>query len=270
MKALISKMNTFLLVVALFSLTGCKIGKWIENLLNSIVENERKSVEQFISEAQIDIIANVENWERILNDLKNDIPDLEKEVKQDIDELIQRSVSHVGIEVKCEISYMGDMIFQGLEQIKASFLGQVPTAVKGMICDISPDAIDMALAPNDRNKVTITGYNLDKTGFKMYHISHDGTKTDVTSNLTVTSPFKLIANLGSSGIVIGKNSKKLQVVVDNGLARVMQIIGIFNGICEEEDRSLDSKRITIKPELVRGDREFKGHGPCTFVNLSLY
>lgn len=256
----------FLLPAIIVLYSGCDA----INKLKGTIDDHANQVETILTNAEDALQANAENWESILRNALADLPNDQERVKQDLQLLIQRGIAHVGIELRCNISFMGDMLTQGLRRIKASFLGQTPPPVQAFICDMSPEAVDMNRPPNTRNSAIVTGYNLDVSNVKMFHVANSGSRSDVTRFLSVTSPFKLVINLGSNGLVLNNNSGKIQIDIGKGEIREIPIIQKLPEICKESDRSFNVSNIKVIPTKTRGDREYNDHGPCIRSNAEIF
>jgi hypothetical protein len=255
--------------IVLLSASGCS---WWDDLMNNInwAEREYSNTEDTLNRAIADINANSQNWQRIMQKAIDDINPKERQVRQDLEELMQRGVHTAGIEARCDICYLGDMLVQGLQRIEAKIKNQPVPPLKPFICDVSPSAIDMNLDPNRRNNVEIYGYNLDMSWLKLYHIMETG-QVDETPQFTVTSPFKRVINLGANGIALVPNSVKIRMDLGNGENRDIPIIQQWPDICVTRDFNTGASSIQVIPSRTGpGDKEFDGHGPCIRATAQIY
>lgn len=251
------------------SLSGCG---WWDTLEDSVEFSEREllNVEDILNRAIADIDANSENWQRILQTALDEVGDTERQVRQDLEELMQRGIHTAGLEARCDISYLGDMLVEGLQRIRATVLNEPPPPVRAVVCDASPSAIDMNLDPNRRNNVEVYGYNLDLESLKLYHVLESG-QVNETTNFTITSPFKRIINLGSNGIALVPQSVKLRMDLGNGENRDVPVIQKWPDVCTTRDLNTSSASIQVIPTHVGpGDKDFHGNGPCTQATAQIY
>jgi hypothetical protein len=111
--------------------------------LNSTVNTHATNIEDILNGAIQDVTAHSANWQTIVQGALDKLPAAETQVKQDMENLIQRGIANAGLEVRCDISFLGDMIVTGLKAILAKVLNQPPPAQPAVVCDASPPAIDM-------------------------------------------------------------------------------------------------------------------------------
>jgi hypothetical protein len=162
------------------------------------------------------------------------------------------------------------MLAQGLQGILAKFRKQPVPPLKAVVCDASPAAVDMNLPPNNRNNIEVYGYNLDQAWIKLLHVRTSST-TDVSAQFSVTSPFKRVINLGSTGVALQTDSVKLRMDLGAGALRDIPVIQAWPSICTTRDFHTTSASMQVVPTHVGpGDNEFAGHGPCTRADARVY
>jgi hypothetical protein len=263
-----SVLGAALLLCAL-TFAGCKIWDKIAGIIET-VQTEVHGVEGVIDDAIEKIGANSEDWQSILEEALDDLPDAERQVKADMELLIQRGVSHIGLELRCDISYLGDMLTNGLRKIKADFLGQPAPQILPFVCSFSPPAIDMNLAPNSRNTVYVYGYNFDLDPMKLYHRKTGGVRENVSQHFNYSTPFQKVINLGATGIVLGAQSEALEVEF-GGMVLTIPVIQAYPDLCKDpwEKTVAVSPKKVIPQKIGEGDNEFSGHGPCIVARAVL-
>lgn len=268
-----SKGITALLLSVMFVttvfLSGCA---WWDNLMGKIdfAEREFSNTEDILNRAMADINANSENWQRIIQTAIDQLDPAERQIRQDLEELMQRGIHTAGLEARCDIAYLGDMLVEGLQRIRATVRDEPPPPVRAFVCDSSPSAIDMNLDPNQRNNVEVYGYNLDQPWLTLYHVL-DSRQVDETKNFSLGSPFKRVINLGSNGIALVPQSMKLRVDLGNDENRDIPIIQKWPDVCTTRDFSTESTSIQVIPAHVgSGDKEFHGDGPCIQARARVY
>lgn len=218
----------------------------------------------------MDINANSRDWQRIIQKAIDSVPAAEAQVRQDLQNLMQRGIATAGLEIRCDISYLGDMLKDGLQAILAKVKKEPLPPVNAVICDASPSAIDMNLSPNGRNNIEVYGYNLDQTWLKLFHVAQNG-QSDETGHFNTISPFKRVIDLGASGIALGPQSLKLRMDLGNGGYREVPVIQKWPEVCETRDFDTSSSSLQVYPTKTgSGDNEFYGHGPCVRANARVY
>jgi hypothetical protein len=258
-----------LLIALVLGGSGCK---FLNSILGKIdfFQREFSNVEDILNRAIVDVDANSANWQLIIQKAIDDLPQAEAVVRQDLQNLMQRGIATAGLEVRCDIAYLGDMLAQGLQGILAKFKHQPVPPLKAVVCDASPAAVDMNLPPNNRNNIEVYGYNLDQAWIKLLHVRATST-TDVSAQFSVTSPFKRVINLGSTGVALQSDSLKLRMDLGAGAMRDIPVIQAWPSICTTRDFNTNSASLQVVPTHVGpGDNEFAGHGPCTRADARIY
>lgn len=244
--------------------TGC-----FEEQVNTLT-SQFQNTEDILNRAVLDISANSQNWQQIIQNAINQINPAERQVRQDLEELMQRGVANAGLETRCDISYLGDMLIQGMNRIIAKVKGQQPPPVSAFICNASPSAIDMNLDPNRRNVVEVYGYNLDDPTLRLYHVTSSRTQ-DKTSEFSEVSPFKRVINLGLNGINLSPQSELLRVDLGHGEKTEIPVIQAYPAICTTKDHYTDAYSIKVIPaKYGPGDDDFDGNGPCIRASAGIF
>ncbi len=167
-----------------------------------------------------------------------------------------------------------------IKAIKANVNNTTVPIEEPKICTLIPALIEMKLPANQRNSVMITGYFLkeDFSKYRLYLEQRNGQRLDKTNSLTVSSDFKLIINLGSSGITLDNNSNKLVLVWSNNVVTEIPVVQKQLEPCKIWEKTLTGlPQMVIYPEHKplpwngnKGDIEFDGHGPCTTGSISIF
>jgi hypothetical protein len=237
--------------------------------LNSTINTHATNVEDILNGAIQDVTAHSANWQTIVQGALDKLPAAETQVKQDMENLIQRGIANAGLEIRCDISFLGDMVVTGLKAILAKVLKQPPPLQPAVVCDASPPAIDMNLAPNARNQVEVFGYNLDQTDLKLFHV-RTSNELDVTSHFALLSPFKRVIDLGATGVILDAQSVKLRIQISGGVNREIAILQKFPTPCAVRDFQTNSSQMQVIPTKVgQGDNDYDGHGPCVTATASV-
>ena len=134
---------------------------------------------------------------------------------------------------------------------------------------------------NQRNLITLTGYflNEDFRKYKLFLFNQNGSSSNRTSSLSASTDFKLLVNLGSSGITLNENSAKLVLKWNNIIISEIPVLQRQPEPCRVREREFTGlPTMVLYPEhkkdpridKPKGDKEFQGHGPCTTGNVSIF
>ena len=234
--------------------------QWLNDIFRQFM-----GTENILNQAEIDLSANSENWQRILQTTIDDLKAKDTEVANELNLLVQRGIANAGLTVQCDISYLGDMLIFGIERIKAKLSGTEPQPFRAFVCNASPPDVDMNLDPNRRNAIEVYGYNLDQGNLRLYHVT-DSRQEDRTGDFATVSPFKRTINLGLNGIHLDAHSQRLRIDLGDGVYRDIAVIQAYPKVCETKDITLTTQKMTVFPiKFGSGDNDFDGNGPCVRV-----
>jgi len=273
-----SSINIFFLTLILlvFSISSCKLGG---EAVDS-VKDATAVTTAILERASSEISADASNYGAIMQEAIDKVDDqaIRNQLANARDDA-NKIVAAGGTEFKCTIQFAADFLNKRIAAIRAKLLKKAIPKEYPAICQVIPASIDMNRSPNQRNEVSVTGYFLmeDISKYQLYHVSSTGVKTDQTISLSTSTDFKLVINLGSSGITLNKNSAKLSLTYDNQLISDIAVIQPQPEPCKIKERTLTGlPKLVIYPEhkaesgLKKGDKEFNGNGPCTKGNVSLF
>jgi len=262
-----------LIAILAFSLNSCSVFNAIKDLINlpDAFTNLGNDTNQILDQATRDINANASNFNEILNDAIDNINN--NTVKNALQELLENAIVTDSTEIRCDIQFVGDYIVKEIYRIKAEYNNEDAPIFDPKICSTIPEVIDMNLPPNQRNSVNITGYFLtdDFSKYRLYLYDVNGARYNKTSALSQSSSFKLIVNLGNNGILLNNNSDRLILYWDDAIVTEIPVLQHIPEICDTREWTFENlPKLIIYPEHKRnpwnhkkGDKEFKGNGPCT-------
>lgn len=272
--------NTFVWLLFFMFVGGssCNIFKWGVDHLGDAITNLGNNTNQILDKATNDLNGNAENYGNIMTEAINQIAD--QHIKEQLQNALDNAIVTTSTEVRCDIQFTADYLVKKIKAIKAEFNDEPVPAEEPTVCTNIPSIIDMNLTANQRNSVMITGYFLkdDYSKYKLYHYTIDGTSTNKTSSLSAISDFKLVINLGSSGITLNENSGKLVLMWGSELITEVPIIQRHPEPCDIRERTFTGlPKLVVYPESKKspwvdekGDLEFDGNGPCTRGSVSIF
>jgi len=276
----LKEFSSLFFVLLLLSFSSCGIfNKEIEEIKEVLI-GTANSTTAILDQAVSDLNGNAENYGNIMQEAIDKIDD--QNVKNQLSNArddANKIVATAGTEFKCSIQFTADFLKKKIKAIKADLLNRPIPKELPVFCQIIPASIDMNRPANQRNEICLTGYFLkeDFSKYKLYHYASNGNKTDKTISLTVSTDFKLIINLGSSGITINENSAKLSLTYDGEMISEIPIIQRQREPCKIQERAITGiSNLVIYPDHKKspwqsiGDKEFKGHGPCTKGSVSIF
>ncbi len=279
MKTTFLKKLTFIVSITIVlcgtsvTFTGCEAIKRFLKILPDILDNTNS----ILDEAVNNITANAENYATILQGAINDVKNAH--VKEQLEDALSLAIKNVSDELKCDIQFTGDYLIKRIRAIKAEYNNQPLPPQYPMICVVYPDAINMNLPANMRNDVTISGYFLkeNRNSFKLYLYSSGGLVADRTSDLSLSTDYKLKINLGSNGITLSQNSSKLVLKLDDEIISEIVVLQRQPEPCATKTWTYGNlPNIVVYPVhkdfpgRSGGDKEFSGHGPCVRASVTVF
>ena len=212
---------------------------------------------------------NSRGWQSILENTVSQLTeDFQSSVRNEVSDLLARSISTASGEFRCDMDFIGNRIRYSLISIKAKLTGKEMPPLPPELCNIIPLAVDRELVPERLNKVEIYGYDLDAKGLAFYHQTGSA-MTNVTSYVSKPTHYHLVINLGSNGVRLNAQSNKLVAKWNGEFLSDIAIIQPSTPVCKTKIVSVPSSTITYLPPNTRGDKEFAGHGPDVTCSVKL-
>jgi len=189
------------------------------------------------------------NIQSILDDLDDKIIGEAREIiDTDVAELASNTIAVTGIEFRCNVDFLGNRVKRKLEQLKRKLLFKKPLPIEPVICQVVPPIVDMSVSANERNKITISGYDLKKDGdLKMYLVNDSSNEVDYTTEYSASTLYQGIINLGANGIPINQSSKRLELRFGDDVISEVPIIHAFADICETKTITKSVDPFTCRP-----------------------
>ncbi len=266
-------------IFASILIAGCGIGDSVDKITKKVDEVTDKvtdTVEDLAnttSDIAGDTVATIDgaidaldrnsaSWQTVLQDLTKQLTaDAQSTIRNEISDLLNRSVAATGVEMRCDLDFIGARVRQALVRIRAHLLNEPEPPAEPALCHVVPAAVDMALDANRRNKIEIFGYDFDTTPIKVK--LHDKSRTiDASKHLNMLTHYHMTLNLGGNGVPLTNVSNRLTLEWENDPISSIAVIQPATPVCKEEIKTVPpSAEITFTPQHTQGDKEFFGFGP---------
>jgi len=233
-------------------------------------------VEQKVIRPVVDIldeaIETLENgslgWQSVL---QNTIDELQANghtiVRNDVANLLTRTIQDVGVEVRCTTDFLRDRVKEDLIRLRARFTGETLTLVP-VFCVPNPPSVDYAFVESGNlTSITIDGYNLDAAKIKVFLVDRQNQRVDVSTKLASPTQYVMTLNLGSNGVPLSPQSDRLEFELPSGL----QTVNINQPRAVEQVETIQPFFTEpLCPTKIGGDREFDGNGPDVTASAVLF
>lgn len=257
----ICQLLLWLIVLAPIMISGCSIGEKIDKVTDTVTDITGDTVAAL--DNAIDALdRNSSSWQVILQDTTQKLTaDAQSTVRNEISDLLNRSVAATGTELRCNMDFIGSRVRQALVRIRARLLHQPIPPVEPALCHVVPAAVDMALDASRRNKLEFFGYDFDTTPIKV--TLQDKSRTlDVSSNLDRLTHYHMTLNLGANGVPVSSASNRLTLEWQDRPISSIAVIQPATPVCKEKDVPISPRAyLSYTPPHTRGDREYSGNGP---------
>ena len=251
----------WLVILAPIMISGCSIGDKIDKATDKVSDIAGDTVASL--DGAIDALdRNSSSWQTILQDTTQQLTaDAQSTVRNEISDLLNRSVAATGTELRCNTDFIGARVRQALVRIRARLLHQPIPPVEPALCHVVPAAVDMALDASRRNKLEFFGYDFDTTPIKV--TLQDKSRTlDVSPNLDRLTHYHMTLNLGANGVPVSSTSNRLTLEWQDRLISSIAVIQPATPVCREKTETYTrSTYLSYTPPHTRGDREYSGNGP---------
>lgn len=257
-----------LIICAVFAclpviIAGCSIGEKIDRVTDTVSDVTGNTVAA-LDDAIDALDRNSSSWQTVLQQTTDKLTtDTQSTVRNEVSDLLSRSVAATGTELRCNVDFIGSRVRQALSRIRARLLHQSVPPVEPALCSVVPPAIDMALDTSRRNKLEFFGYDFDTTPIKVLLHSKSGA-TDVSSKLDRLTHYHMTLNLGSNGVPLSNASDRLTLEWENRPISSIAVIQPSTPVCEEKILNppfTSEATMPYTPPHTRGDRDFSGNGP---------
>ncbi len=150
-----------------------------------------------------DIQQNSEVWQAVLQRVADQLPqEIDETIRIDAQSLATRSIAVAGVELRCNIDFLGVRAIQSLQRLKAEVLGQNPPLLSPSFCQVDPPSIDLKVSPEKWSTAILYGYDLDHTDtagrlLQIWLLDSQGNSTLLPeSRIGRTTHYQITLNLG--------------------------------------------------------------------------
>ena len=162
-------------------------------------------------------------WEKVLEETRDKLIEAgQSTLANEVSNVIAKAETDAGIEAKCFVDFLRLRAKNDLIQIRAALTHEQPT-LQPVFCNPTPDIVDLALAPQRRPAIEISGFNLSASQVAVYTVSTSG-RTDVSRHLANPSEYLLTLNLGSNGVPLGPQVDKIEFHLSDGQVRSVTVV----------------------------------------------
>jgi len=271
----IRRSQLWLVIFASILIAGCGVGDSVDKITKKVddVTDKVEDLTNTTSDIAGDTVATIDDaidaldrnsasWQTVLQDVARQLTaDAQSTIRNEISDLLNRSVAASGTELRCDLDFIGTRVRQALVRIRAHLLNEPEPPVEPALCHVVPAAVDMALDANRRNKVEVFGYDFDTTPIKV-KLYDKSRAVDVSKHLHVLTHYHMTLNLGGNGVPLSNASNRLALEWKNDQISSIAVIQPATPVCKEEIKTVPpSAEITFTPPHKQGDKEFFGFGP---------
>jgi hypothetical protein len=200
------------------------------------------------------------SWRKTVEETRDVVIDeANSSIRNELTNLINDGVAATGIEVRCNIDFVGNKTKQKLihmrNQIAVKY--KIPrrseAPLEPGLCQVIPSSIDLNLPPKRRSQLKLAGYDFDKDTIMVFLLNGDQ-EIDVTSRLAQTTKYLLTLNLSpANGIDFSSESNKI-LIKTIGSNKLISEINVI--------QAADSKEKKMKAKTWR---MVKGEGECAIT-----
>lgn len=249
-------------MVGCLSMGACGIGD-LADPINNVANQIQTAINA------IDV--NSAQWQEIVRDLQEQLPEVENDLKADVDEVLQRGIKATTVSAIAAGDFVARRVQEALSRLKAEFTGEPVPVYPPAFLGFTPDAIDVRRVLDDQvNAITMYGYDFDRrdpAGKSLELVLlRDGQFVDMTYALTLATHYEGKLNLAANGIPMSKGCTLLQVKWDGKVISTLPILQPDPP--QPKNIKVNLQGITYRPPHTRGDKEFDGNGP--YVEMEAY
>jgi hypothetical protein len=196
------------------------------------------------------------SWRKTVEETRDVVIDeANSSIRNELTNLVNDGVAATGIEVRCNIDFVGNKTKQRLihmrNQIAVKY--KIPRRSEAPfepgLCQVIPSSIDLNLPPKRRSQLKLAGYDFDKDTIMVFLLNGDR-EIDVTSRLAQTTKYLLTLNLSSAnGVDFSADSNKI-LVKTIGSNKLISEINVI--------QAADSKEKNMKAQEWRMTKEETG------------
>ena len=210
--------------------------------------------------AQIALAQNSTLWRGELDTLIAELKTLESDLVDDVDALLKESIAAARSSVLCVIDFIGFRVREQLAVLKAKYLGQPVPLVVPVVCQVEPDALDVAKVAREPI-IRFSGYNLEHPFNPVVAILAAGSAPEpIPLSISGVTTYEATLNLGTTQL---QPDTKIQLIWDGRPISTLDVYRVGAPACRTEPKVLPqiSPFELVPMEVSGGDRDFFGNGP---------
>jgi hypothetical protein len=209
------------------------------------------------------------DWRAVLQELVAKLTEeTQATIRNEITNLIQRSVAAVGVEVRCNADFIATRVLQALVKIRAKLLGEAVPESQPVFCTPVPTIVERSQIPKAHNHIEFYGYDFDSpTPVQVLLENKAGGSIDVSTALDRPTHYLMTLNLGANGVQIPPGQRRFVIRWKD---KELSSIGILDGIppiCNLTTKKVQLGNAEFYPPHTRGDTDFDGNGPRIWVGV---
>jgi len=122
-----------------------------------------KQAIDMLDRAERDLADEPAKWRSIIDQVAKDLPkEVQSTLRNELDDLVQRSIAETGVEFRCTSDFYADRAKQGLERLKAILRKKPVPAIEPKLCKLINSTLNLNLSLDDRNTIEVYGYDMDQ------------------------------------------------------------------------------------------------------------
>lgn len=242
---------------------GCGIGGLVDP-----INNIANQIEAAI--AAIDI--NSAQWQDIVRDLMEQMPEAENDLKADIDEILQRGIKATTVSVIASGDFVSRRVQEGLDRLESRITGKPVPVYPPAFLGFTPDALEVKRVLSDElNAITVYGYDFDRRDpagelMKLF-ILRDGSFEECSFALTLATHYEAKINLAANGVQMSKGCTLMQLRWEDKVISTLPILQPDPP--QPKNITVNLQNITFRPPHTRGDKDFDGSGPYVELEAAI-
>lgn len=256
------------LVIATFLLGGCT--DFITGFFLPPVDQAVQALDDAIDKLD----GQSENWQRIVKELGDKLPEDAQKLIRQVEEASQATVALAGIEVRCNADFLGVRLKEQLRRLRHEMLpfpNFTPPEPQPVICQILPREVRLTAKrtlnlPGNQRTVTFFGYNFRTRSIKLKLIDKSGIIAELREDCINTSTdYLLVLNFGTNacGPLIEDQAREWLHIQLEGFFQENQapnriaVVYMDPEPCKTIIETVNQKSIDLRPSHTgQGDKDF--------------
>lgn len=254
---------TAMALVCSIGFGGCGLADPLNNIVNQI-------------DSAINAIdVNSTEWQQIVRDLMDQLPEAENDLIADIDGVLKRGIAAGTVSVIATGDFIARRAQEGLDRIKAQITGQPIPVYPPAFIQVDPNAVRVERVRSGEDKqITLYGYDFDRLDpegkeLQLFLIRDGLPEENVTDKFGMTTHYEAVINLGGGVNPIEMELECLALELRWNGEVLSTLPFIQPKPPEPEDIEVSLQTVSYVPPHVEGDREFDGNGPHVMLDVRL-